>query len=77
MIHHTRRLYPNDDIQDNGVISEHLAQHIRYNLFHRPGTAFFVDGVCISRGQVDKERCTAEEKMLVGIKAIETPPPYK
>lgn len=73
MIHHSRRIYPNGSIQDNGVSSELLAQHIWYNQTFRPGTVLIVDGHQVSDGcgTVDKELI---EKHIAAVKAGENKP---
>lgn len=55
MIHHTVGVYPNDPPggaarKHNGVTSERLASHIRYNVTMRPGRSLFVDGWCVYTG---------------------------
>jgi hypothetical protein len=69
MIHHTVGVYPNDEHgcgrKHNGVTSENLARHIKYNLDFRPGRSLFVDGWCIYTGiGRTRERDEAVEKEL-------------
>ncbi len=64
MIHHTMGVYNDGSRKHNGVTSENLAGHIRYNLRLRPGRAFFVDGMCLNEGYLDAERCKAVEAEL-------------
>lgn len=62
MIHHTRGTYTNGSFKDNGVSSENLAEHIKYNLLMRPGRAFFLDGICLNEAYLTKEEVTDMEK---------------
>ena len=64
MIHTTTGVYNNDERKTNGVPSEGLANHIKYNITRRPGRAFFLDGVCIHTGYLSDERCLEWEKKL-------------
>lgn len=50
MIHTTIGIYPNGEYKTNGVLSDHLAMHIWYNVTHRPGRALAVDGYLIYAG---------------------------
>lgn len=43
-IHTTIGLYLNGDYVVNGVLDDHLANHIKYNINNRWGRALFVDG---------------------------------
>lgn len=63
-IHLTVGVYPNNDYVTNGVASDDLAEHIRYNLNARPGRAFFVDGKCRNVGYLGKERCDEWEEFI-------------
>ncbi len=76
MLHTTIGVYNNGDRKVNGVPSENLAGHIQYNLHFRPGRALFVDGKCLHRGYLDRERCDALEEELVAIKATKDTQPY-
>ena len=67
MIHTTIGVYLDGSKKVNGVTSERLADHIRYNLDFRPGRALFVDGICLHRGGLDSVRCDTLER---GVKAI-------
>lgn len=55
MIHHTIGIYPNGEWKCNGVQSEHLAEHIAYNLRFRPGRTFYVDWICLNKGPIKPE----------------------
>lgn len=66
MIHTTIGVYNNGDRVINGVPSENLAFHLKYNIFLRPGRALFLDGHCIHRGYLSKERVEAIETELKG-----------
>lgn len=55
MIHTSIGLYANGDFKINGVISENLAGHIKYNRMFRPGRALIVDGHCVLSGMVSPE----------------------
>ena len=50
MIHTTIGLYANGTFKVNGVLPEHLSEHIQYNIDMRPGRSFFVDGECKNKG---------------------------
>jgi hypothetical protein len=64
IIHQTVGVYKNGDMKRNGVPAENLEAHIKYNLFWRPGRAFFVDGVCHNKGYLnDQEIAAAQEKI--------------
>lgn len=60
-INHSRRIYNSNDVVDNHVAYDHLDDHIRYNKEMRFGTALFINGVCVNRGYLGKERCDAFE----------------
>ncbi len=62
-IHTTIGVYNSDDMKFNGVEHELLCDHILYNIKNRPGRAFFVDGVCINRGYLTREK-VAELELL-------------
>lgn len=64
MIHTTIGVYNNGDRKVNGVPSEDLAAHIRYNTVMRFGRALFLDGLCIYNGCLSWERCKEIEKEL-------------
>lgn len=66
MIHTTVGLYPNGDHKSNGVESENLAEHIRYQRF-RPGRTFYVDGVEINEGNATQE---TKDKFLTTLESI-------
>ena len=66
-VNHTRRVYNSGCYTDNGVRKEHLADHITYNKEYRPGTALFVNGVCVNRGYLGRERCAEIEKLIKGL----------
>ena len=55
MIHTTVGIYPNGDYKINGVCSENLAEHIKYNIQYRPGRILLVDGHCIHDGMMGLE----------------------
>jgi len=78
MIHHSRRIYPNGSIQDNGVSSEHIAHHIWYNQVMRPGTVLIVDGCQVSDGcgTVDKELIEKHKALTKDMKATRDTQPY-
>lgn len=50
MIHTTIGVYASGDYKVNGVPSENLAEHIKYNITYRPGRAFILDGVVLHTG---------------------------
>ncbi len=52
-INHSRRVYNSGDYIDNGVSKEDLDRHVGY----RPGTALFINGICIKCGYLSEERC--------------------
>lgn len=58
-IHHTMGVYNSGHRVHNGVSPAHLEEHIAYNLFWRPGRAFFVDGQCLNAGYLDQARVDA------------------
>lgn len=76
-IHTTVGVYPNWKVlgdmgyKINGVASEDLSDHIKYNLTFRPGRALFVDGVCKHRGTLP------EEDILFWEERIKTDPKFK
>ena len=55
MIHTTVGVYNDKTYKVNGVKSEHLAEHIKYNLDLRPGRALVVDGQCLNGGYIGEE----------------------
>jgi hypothetical protein len=61
---HTMGVYANGDRKHNGVTSDHIDDHIKYNLTFRPGRALFVDGKCVHRGNLSQESCDAIEREL-------------
>lgn len=76
-IHHTAGYYCDGSYKTNGVKSEHLQDHIDYNLSMRPGRAFFVDGKCLNKGYLSDERCKEIEKSLIGVTANKDTAPYQ
>lgn len=54
-IHITIGLYLNGSYKMNGVLPEHLKEHIEYNLYARPGRTFIVDNVCYNKGYNSQE----------------------
>ena len=50
MIHTTVGLYANGEYKINGVLHEHLEEHIEYNKKYRWGRSLFVDGKCVYNG---------------------------
>lgn len=66
-VNHCRRVYNNGDYTDNGVRKGHLEDHIQYNKTMRPGTALFVNGVCVNRGYLGKKRCDELETLIKGL----------
>ncbi len=72
-VNHTRRVYNSGDYTDNGVRKEHLADHIQYNKTYRPGTALFINGICVNRGYLGKKRCEEIEKLIKGLEIKITP----
>lgn len=62
-IHHCVGVYNSDGRGDfasrmhNGVATEHLRDHIEYNLVMRFGRALFIDGICVNEGYLGTERC--------------------
>ena len=71
MIHTTVGLYANGEFKINGVPSDKLARHIKYNMNHRWGRGFFLDGICIHKGYLDSHMVHEMELML------ESDPKYK
>ncbi len=68
-IHTTVGLYPSGDWKKNGVLPEHLENHIQYNKEARPGRALIVDGKCVHKGiGVPIEEITKHEKMFLEVK---------
>jgi hypothetical protein len=68
-IYYTKRVYNNNDETDNFVKPEDIADHEKYNLTYRPGTAFFVNGVCKNEGYLGKERCDViSQRIIEGMK---------
>lgn len=59
---HTMGVYRDGSRKNNGVIEEHLADHIEYNKTMRPGRALFVDGVCHNKGYLSEEECDQKQK---------------
>jgi hypothetical protein len=57
VIHTTVGVYSNLNapFKSNGVKSERLDDHIKYNTDHRFGRALFVDGVCVYKGYLSDE----------------------
>lgn len=67
-IFHSRRIYNSNEFVDQGVLGEHLKDHIWYNVTMRFGTAFIVEGVCFNTGYLEEERVT---KQIEEIKRLE------
>ena len=63
-IHTTIGLYPNGEYKINGVLPEHLEEHIEYNKICRFGRALFVDGKCIYNGYLSDEVVKAFEMKI-------------
>lgn len=64
-LHHSIRHYPNGHPVHNAVLDEHLETHIKYNTDMRPGTALFIDGVCVKTGiGISEARCEEIEDEL-------------
>jgi len=79
MIHTTVGLYANGSFKINGVLPEHLDDHIQYNIDYRPGRSFFVDGKCMNKGyHTDKEIKEFEERIKndIKFKAVKCTVPY-
>ncbi|MBU2923034.1 hypothetical protein KO504_16920 [Winogradskyella psychrotolerans] len=79
MIHTTIGLYANGSFKINGVLPEHLTDHIQYNLDMRPGRSFFVDGKCKNKGyHTDQEIKEFEERIKndIKFKAVKCTAPY-
>ena len=78
MIHTTIGVYNNDSFKVNGVDPIHLKEHIEYNKGWRPGRALFVDGKCVNRGYLSKERANAWEQRIKdeNLKADKCTAPY-
>lgn len=49
-VHITIGIYPNGDYKVNGVLPEHLQDHIEYNKIYRFGRALMVDGELVYGG---------------------------
>lgn len=57
-IYTTIRVYNNDNFKTiNGVLGEHLKEHINYNYAMRPGCALFVNGLVVQTGYLGEKRC--------------------
>lgn len=78
MIHVTVGVYPNISVKfkSNGVMSERLAEHIKYNMDFRPGRAFFLDGVCIHQGGVSDEDMEDVQRIVDCISKDKDTTPY-
>lgn len=78
-VNHSRRYYNNGEYTDNGVRKEHLADHIQYNKKYRPGTALFINGVCLNYGYLGQERCDKLAELIKGldIKVSASQLPYR
>ena len=75
MVHTTVGIYPNGHSKVNGVLPEHLKEHIEYNRVCRPGRMLMVDGEVVLKGygggnqkdgeyltrmrQIKRDTCTA------------------
>lgn len=57
-------VYRNGGRKHNGVLDEHLQDHIDYNVTFRFGRALFVDGKCVHRGYLSQEQCDEIEAEL-------------
>lgn len=75
--HHTRGVYANGDFKDNGVLPEHLQEHVQYNTTMRFGRALFIDGRCAWRGYLSEDECEAVEHSLCGVTAARCTMPYR
>lgn len=62
--YHSRRIYNNGDYVDNLVLGEHLKEHVEHNCLYRPGTALFIDGICVNKGYLDDFMCTQHSELL-------------
>lgn len=78
MIHTTVGVYNNLTVpfKSNGVKSENLAAHIRYNLACRPGRAFFVDGICLNAGYLSEKKLLLIQCRVDKIKHTTDTAPY-
>lgn len=56
-IHHSCRVYNDGSRTYNGVLAEHLDDHIHYNRTMRFGCALFIDGVLMNEGYLTPRRC--------------------
>jgi hypothetical protein len=63
-VHTTIGVYPNGDKVINGVKIDHLPTHIAYNLFHRPGRAFWLNGVLLHKGALSEEQLDHYTKLF-------------
>jgi len=52
-IHTTIGIYSNGEVVVNGVESDLLDAHIKYNLTMRPNRAFVVDGSIMNQGSLE------------------------
>lgn len=61
------------------MLKEHLFNQIKYNKENRPCAAYFVNGICVHRGYLSKERCEELEETIQGleIKITPSPLPYR
>lgn len=56
MNHITIGVYSDDSYKVNIVKEEDLNSHIEYNKTFRFGRALFVDGLCVNKGYLSKEK---------------------
>ncbi len=78
MIHTTVGVYLNLNcgFKSNGVKSEHLAEHIKYNLECRGGRALFVDGFCLHNGYLTDKEIESVQEQIDKIKHDTCTAPY-
>jgi hypothetical protein len=76
-IHTTIGIYSNGERKINGVSSEFLQGHIKYNLDHRPGRAFFVDGLCLNQAHLTPKEVDKLSEELKTIIVTKDTVPYQ
>lgn len=78
MIHTTIGVYPDGSFKINGVLTEHLKDHIDYNKKMRFGRSLFVDGKCVHKGYLDDETIKSFKKRIEkdNIKETKCTSPY-
>lgn len=76
-IHTTIGLYLNGDYVVNGVLDDHITDHIKYNINNRWGRALFVDGECVYTGYLSEEECKEFIENHKHIKMDKVTIPYK